>query len=247
MFLIPPESYRIRKTAKKGRAVFAKQEIEPGTVIGDYVGKIMHGDKENEMRDGLYTMWANAKFDILANPRKIGMHILNHSCANNCDVFPHKGHMIVFANRRIFRGEEMTINYSLTTCEKGNGIPCALHQCYCGSEVCLGTMHVRVRSGVDPWEQFVIKHQGKDFRRLLGPYGSELPPLARYPKNVGEYLMYNVFGDEKKTPAVYRDRTLPSLKEVHHRIRETGRQLNFPALHLRLRGIRDGMLMGDRI
>ena len=41
MFLISPSTYQIKTLKKKGRGVFAAQDIEAGTVIG-LIGGIVH-------------------------------------------------------------------------------------------------------------------------------------------------------------------------------------------------------------
>ncbi len=251
MFVIPKSFYSVRKTrgripTDKGRSVFAKKDIPAGSVIGDYQGKVVRPDSEDEVRDGLYTMWCNAKCDILANPKVEGMHFLNHSCANNCDVFPYKGHMIVFAARHIYKGEELTIDYSLTPCEDKK-IPCVFHACSCDRRICTGTMHASAGANPEAWEKFVKQKQGKYYRKLPAPFGKNVPSLAKYPKLVGLYSIYNIFGTEKHPPAVFRDRSLPKIAELSKRIRETGRQLRFPNLHFQVYGIRDGVVLGMRV
>src|SRR3990170_2989014 len=42
MFLIPESYWEIKKTKNKGRGAFARKPIEQGTLIGDYVGKLVH-------------------------------------------------------------------------------------------------------------------------------------------------------------------------------------------------------------
>jgi hypothetical protein len=251
MFVIPTSWYVIRKTrprlsSDKGRAVFARREIPAGTVIGDYLGKVIKTDSEDEVRDGLYAMWCNDKCDLLADPKVPGMHFLNSSCANNCDIFPYKGHMLVFATRRIFKGEEITINYGLVECGDDR-IACELHACTCGARVCLGSMHVPEARNPEAWGDFVERHHGKYYRKLPAPYGTYAPPLPQYPARVGWYSVYNAFGTEEKPAAAFRDATLPTVADMSKRIRETGRQLKFPRLHVRVLGIRDGLVLTERV
>jgi len=41
MFLISDDYWQIQKTKEKGYGVFAKKEIKKGTIIGDYLGKVI--------------------------------------------------------------------------------------------------------------------------------------------------------------------------------------------------------------
>lgn len=198
------------------------------------------------MKDGLYSMWCNPRCDIVADPKVEGMHLLNHSCANNCEIFPYKGHMLVCAGRRIFKGEELTINYALIECEDKR-VPCMFHACRCGSQMCLGTMHAPEGKNPEAWGDFVKRRQGAYYRKLPAPYGKQLPPLERYPKQIGQQAIYNSFGTEKRSPATLRNAVLPATSEISKHIRETGRQLKFPRLHLQVCGVRDGMILGKRI
>src|SRR5579872_260473 len=113
MFLIPASSYRIKKLGKKGRGVFANCDIPANQVIGVYAGIIMRPKDEDEQKNGLYTMLGGERFDVLANPKDIGVHLVNHSCANNCDIYPYRGYMLYVATRKIFEGEEISVNYML--------------------------------------------------------------------------------------------------------------------------------------
>lgn len=42
MFLLKNNSWKIKKTIEKGYGVFAKKEIKAGTVISDYLGKVIN-------------------------------------------------------------------------------------------------------------------------------------------------------------------------------------------------------------
>ena len=42
MFLLKDTDWEIKKTKEKGLGVFAKKEIKAGTVISDYLGKIIN-------------------------------------------------------------------------------------------------------------------------------------------------------------------------------------------------------------
>ena len=197
MFLIPPDSYRIKRTQKKGRGAFATRDIEMGTIIGDYLGVIVPHNGSNERENGLYDMAGGLHYEILANPKKNGIHLINHSCANNCDTYPYEGHILYFALRKIFRGEEITVHYGLYAPEEN--MPCSAHACYCGSKLCKGTMHDDWRQ-FEEWEKLLKKNFGKWYRKVPGKYGSRLLPLTKYPAAIQNDFprLYGVFGAGKK-------------------------------------------------
>src|SRR5271156_946613 len=114
MFLIPSSWYRVKQLKRRGRGVFVLHDIEPGTVIGDYLGKIVKPYSNNEKKHGLYDMQCGLYYDVVADPKKVGVHFINHSCANNVEMYPyHGGHVLFVAIRKIFKGEELGINYGL--------------------------------------------------------------------------------------------------------------------------------------
>jgi len=249
MFLIPPSSYTIRTTKKKGRGVFAAQDIKPGSVIGDYIGVIVRPEDEDEKRDGLYTMSGGDRFDILASPKQPGIHLINHGCAQNCVMYPYRGHTLFIALRHIFAGEELILNYMLGEADEKH-IPCSFHACHCGSKICTGSMHDSERD-YEAWEK-LTRHAAKGWlSKMPGKYGEKFMPLDRYPVTVDidheKIGQFNIFGSEKKSPVSLKDTMLPTLAELRKKIRDTGRQLTFPKLHIRIYGVQNDRLIAERI
>ncbi len=248
MFLIPSSWYTVKKTEKKGRGVFATRAIEAGTVIGDYLGTLIKPDSADEKKHGLYDMAGGKKYDILADPAIEGIHFVNHSCANNCDIYPYQGHMLLFALRKIFKGEELSLGYWMYA-PYDTETTCDMHACYCGSELCTGTMH-HAAMNFDLWEKLVKKEFGQWYHKIPGKYGDRLLPLPAYPASIRDdkkkIYDYNLFGAATKFPEKYKDATLPTMTELRKRIRKTGRRLSFPSLKITVYGIRDGILLAKR-
>jgi len=249
MFLIPHSCYAVKTIKRKGRGVFATYDIEAGTVIGDYLGKLIKPDSADEYKYGLYDMSGGSKYDIMANPKKEGIHFINHSCANNCDVYPHKGHMLFFALRKIFKGEELSISYWMYA-PNDKKTTCNMHACYCKSEICTGTMH-HAAINFDLWEKLVKKEFGHSYNELPGKYGDQLLPLKTYPEFIRQDKVniyeFSIFGSETKPAEKYDDKILPTISELQRRIRETGKQLSFTKLKMTVYGIRDDILLVKRI
>jgi uncharacterized protein len=244
MFLISSSDYAIRKTKKKGRAVFAKHDITMGTVIGDYTGTIVRPEDENEGKDGLYTMEGGKRYDIIAYPNGNGLHCVNHSCASNAGIYPYRGHQLFIALRKIFAGEEITINYTLGKADSDETITCEEHACHCGSKFCTASMHDAEETFV-AWEKFLKKQFGSDYNKLPGKYGTQLQPLDHYPAFIeNDYpKMYDIFGSEKKSAMQYNDTILPTMTELRKRIRKTGKNAAFPKLRMIVEGVKNGFLL----
>lgn len=251
MFLIPQSWYSIKKLKNRGRGAFANREIPPGTIIGDYLGTIIKSGSNDENRKGLYDMAGGKKYDILAHPKENGIHLINHSCANNCDAYPYRGHILYVALRKIFKGEEFTVNYSLESPDPKD-VPCRLHLCYCGSQFCTGSMHgnkADFEKWFKNWDKLVKKNFGQFYRKIPGKYGDELKPYPNYPDAIkidNPNIYPNLFGSEYQPAAIFKNTNLPQITELRKYIRETGRRLAFPKLHLIIYGICDGMIIAER-
>jgi len=252
MFVLSLSSYKVKRMRNKGRGVLARCDIAPGTVIGDYLGTIIKPYTNDENKHGLYDMQCGHSYDIMADKAMVGVQLINHSCANNTELYPYRGHVLYVAARKIFANEEMTANYAMGIADEKN-IPCALHACCCGSRICNGTLHTSEESfekWYDAWEALVKRNFGKWYYRVPGKYGSQLEPLEQYPATIAiekePLYQLSCFGSEMKIPSVWNDVKIPDLKTLRQRIRATGRRLAFPKMRLVIYGIRDGMLIAER-
>lgn len=246
MFLLPKDSYEVKLLKDKGRGVFATKEIAAGTVIGDYIGKIIpHEEDEEETFGGIYGTWRNDTETIQAIPSQEGVHFINHSCEPNCDVFPYQGHNLFFALRRIFPGEELTFHYLLEP-HDNNGTEICIHTCFCHSELCTGSWHGSQQS-FNAYYDFYKKMQGEYLDKQIVPFGEILPALDEYPKSIDDYDIYNIFGAPKESPIEMEEKALPSAAELRKLIRETGKRLHFSPLNYLLYGFYpSGLIVGKR-
>jgi hypothetical protein len=240
MFLIPQKYWEIRTTPQKGRGVFVRADIKAGQVIGDYLGKIVPGDYESDDENGHYWMWLNEKTSVLADPKDIGVHLINHSCVPNCDVDYHEGHVIFFANRKLHAGEEMTLDYALEPPPKGE---VCNHRCECGSPFCRGSFHTS-QEVIDRWGDYVEKRQGKYYDVLLGDLDSELKQLESYPEFVEDNIIRNLWGYEKD-PVLLQNGTELTIPTIRKALRETGKQLVMPDQKSKICGFINGMMISD--
>lgn len=181
MFLLKEDYWNVRKTRDKGRGVFAGKPIPAGTIIGDYIGKLVKlknvdFDKEKEK---LYLMYYDDEKGIYPDLKKPGVHLLNHSCSPNCWIYKFKEHTLVFASKDITVGEELTISYLLppkTDCKN------CTHRCFCKSETCTKSMHLNEKK-YKKWRNFQDKEEKKvRLERIKNEKTLKL--LSKYPKFV---------------------------------------------------------------
>lgn len=243
--LLPQDYWEIRNSEGKGRGIFAKKDIEAGVVIGDYLGKIIRPDQEEEYDSGehFYVMYYHDRASVFPDPKKPGIHLLNHSCAPNCWMYTYRGHTLYFALRHIFKGEELTISYQLSPLDKYCN-PCT-HLCHCSSVICFQTMHLS-QERYKEWREF-DDYLTKKTERERVRFGKELQQLDVYPKNIPDDPIFTLFGAKDTYPVSVPYRSIPSKKAVRSLIRETGRTLAFPKINLKIHGVLDDLLISEAL
>lgn len=198
MFLISKDYWKVRKTKEKGRGVFAKKKIEKGTVIGDYLGKIIKTAEYDFSKDRkeLFLMYLTDEASIYPDKTRPGIHLLNHSCEPNCFIKVYKGHTLFFALRDIKPEEELTISYMLAPVEEKFA-----HICKCGSKNCTGSMHL-VKAEYEKRQEF--QNLGKKKAGVVRfTFGKNLPRLNSYPKKIGRnYSAFSSSGASSATSSV---------------------------------------------
>ncbi|MFA6171162.1 MAG: SET domain-containing protein [Patescibacteria group bacterium] len=240
MFILPNSYFKIKTAKNKGRGVFTLKEIEPGAVIGDYLGRVVSDEESDIFEDkhGFYAMDFTNGLCIIPDLSSPGVHLINNSCSPNCDAIPYKEHVIYYALRRIFRGEELTISYFLDPLDKEDE---QVYPCYCGSPLCHGTMYVS-KERAEKRDSFLDKFHSNRNEMKIGQ-GEDLLPLKKYPKQVRDYMEFDIFGCWRKKPYLCSDKVLPGKKELRKRIRESGRCLDFKNLNIRIYGIMNGLII----
>ena len=239
MFLLPKNYWEVKESKKKGRGVFAKKDIDAGTIIGDYLGKIVSDEDEAKENEGFYEMYYTDDTSIWPDPKSEGIHLINHSCEPNAFMYTYQGHTLYFATRKIFAGEEITVSYCLNPidddCEPCKDI------CHCGSEICTGTMHLN-QERYERWRDF-DDAMAKDFIVPPFTFGDNLEKLSSYPPTIKDNTIYPLFGAHNQSPLVVNTNKIPSHKEIRKSIRESGRQLHFKHFNLIIWGIVDNYFL----
>lgn len=193
MFLLTDDYWQIKATYEKGLGVFTKKEIRAGTIIGDYLGKVIKTSQYDLEKDkaGLFLMYLTDEASIYPNLKKPGIHLLNHSCTPNCWIYTYRGHTLFFTLRDIEPAEELTISYLLSpkdeTCKN------CPHDCRCDSKLCTGTMHL-AQDKYEKWQKFQDS-QNKKKKKIQVTFGKNLPKLTSYPKINPNNPIYSIISN----------------------------------------------------
>lgn len=248
MFLISDSYYKIKSTKKKGQGAFAAKEIPAGTIIGDYLGRLVKDEEiielEKKCDNACYSMDYNDN-GLSIFPVDIkgkGIHLINHSCAPNLEAYFYYGHTLYFALRRILPGEELTIDYSFDT--DGQNVKEFLHPCFCGSPLCRGTMY----ASEEKLRRFgsFCRQESKGQKFVTLKAGEILPPLEKYPQEIKDNLVFDLFASGTARPLHYKDKKLPGVKEIRKNIRETGRAMQFDNLGLKAVAVVNGRILIEK-
>jgi len=123
-----------------GRGLFCKREISAGEMVIEYAGEQIRSiltDYREKFYDqkgiGCYMFKVDDDVVIDATMRGNAARFINHSCEPNCyskivDILGSK-HIIIFAMRKIFPGEELTYDYKFP--REDDKI-----ECHCGARKC---------------------------------------------------------------------------------------------------------------
>ncbi|KAM9838222.1 histone-lysine N-methyltransferase 2B [Aulostomus maculatus] len=139
---ISKEAVGVYRSEIHGRGLFCKRNIEAGEMVIEYAGAVIRAvltDKREKYYDskgiGCY-MFRIDDFDVVdATMQGNAARFINHSCEPNCysrviNVDGRK-HIVIFALRKIYRGEELTYDYKFPIEDEDN----KLH-CNCGARRC---------------------------------------------------------------------------------------------------------------
>jgi hypothetical protein len=236
MILLADDVWEIRNTQEKGRGLFAKKDIEAGTVIGDYIGKVLKTAEDDtlEKDNNLYLMYYHDRASLYPlDTDAPGVHLINHSCAPNSWMYTYKGHTLFFTLRHIFKGEELTASYLLSPYDEFCN-PCN-HACKCGLATCTNTMHLS-KERYEKWSKF-SELEAKKTKKKRVRYGHELAKLSSYPDEIPDNPIYALFGSFDKPPKILNDTKLPSNEVLRRLIRQTGLTLEFPNLKKKVLGV----------
>ncbi|KAL4228619.1 Histone-lysine N-methyltransferase [Mactra antiquata] len=134
------ECVGVYRSTIHGRGLFCKRSIDAGEMIIEYAGELIRTSM-TDMREKYYEskgigcyMFRIDDTDVVdATMKGSAARFINHSCDPNCYskviTVDNRKHIVIFAMKQIFRGEELTYDYKFPIEEVK--IPCT-----CGSKKC---------------------------------------------------------------------------------------------------------------
>jgi hypothetical protein len=241
MFLIPNEYWEVKTTNNRGRGIFCKKDIPPGTIIGDYLGKIIPEESQNKSLQ-VYGMCYGRNTDILPDNKSIGIHLINSSCMPNCGMFPLKDHTLYAALRKIYKGEELTVNYYMLYETDDNYD----YLCKCGTPLCHGSLCASAEK-IDSFVEYEKKIRGKYFLHPTKSVGQTLELLSDYPKTMPDLEIHDLYGCLGISPYKLEINRLGSVRQIRKLIRKTGQTLAYPKLGLRVIGVTGNIILTSHL
>jgi hypothetical protein len=117
-----------------GKAVYARDVIEPGELIAVWSGRIVTAEQLDELSEEIrrHTVQVEEGLYLASHGPDEGPDFINHSCDPNAGL---EGQISLVALQRILPGEEVTIDYAMC-----DGSPYDEFDCACGSPICRGRM-----------------------------------------------------------------------------------------------------------
>lgn len=139
--------YSVRRSAIHGRGVFALVDVPKGTRLMEYLGeRISHKEADRRYaklhENSAHTMLFAVNDEVVIDATKKGSsaRFINHSCSPNCEAIEEDGRIFLETIRAVKAGQELTYDYNLILDEPHTPKVKKLHECYCGTKKCRGTV-----------------------------------------------------------------------------------------------------------
>jgi SET domain-containing protein len=129
----------VKESPIHGQGCYALEPISAGAFLIEYLGEIIPAEEayrreQDPTRSGIYTFWIDDHWAIDGYRAGNAARFINHSCAPNCDYRIEGRRVLIYANRDIAAGEELSIDYSFGA--DGEVVPCV-----CGAPGCRGRIN----------------------------------------------------------------------------------------------------------
>lgn len=131
-----------------GKAVYARNIIEPGELIGVWSGRIISAEALDELSEEIrrHTVQVEEGLYLASYSQAEPPDFINHSCEPNAGL---NGQIAIVALNRIHPGEEVTIDYAMC-----DGSPYDEFECACGSAACRGRVTGEDWRNPELWERY---------------------------------------------------------------------------------------------
>ena len=130
--------YKIKKSNIDNRGLYASKDIQKGTRIIQYKGKIIttkktEQDPKFDNDKAIYLFNLNKRYDLDGDFKYNIARLINHSCNPNCEVSGTGLKIWVYAIKNIKKNDELTYDYGFGFDEDFKNYPCK-----CGERNCVG-------------------------------------------------------------------------------------------------------------
>ena len=130
--------YKIKKSNIDNRGLYASKDIQKGTRIIQYKGKIIttkktEQDPKFDNDKAIYLFNLNKRYDLDGDFKYNIARLINHSCNPNCEVSGTGLKIWVYAIKNIKKNDELTYDYGFGFDEDFKNYPCK-----CGEKNCVG-------------------------------------------------------------------------------------------------------------
>jgi uncharacterized protein len=131
-----------------GKAVYARDIIEPGELIGVWSGRIIPAEALDELPEEIrrHTVQVEERLYLASVSGDEPPDFINHSCEPNAGL---DGQIVIVALQRIHPGEEVTIDYAMC-----DGTPYDEFECACGTLLCRGRVTGEDWRNPELWERY---------------------------------------------------------------------------------------------
>ncbi len=143
----PGRRIQTRRSGVHGKGVFAVQDIPKGETLIEYVGEVINWKEAlrrhpHDPKDPNHTFYFHVDEDHVIDAKVGGnsSRWINHSCEPNCEADEEEGRVFIKSLRKIKAGEELNYDYGLIIDEPYTKKLKAEYPCWCGSELCRGTL-----------------------------------------------------------------------------------------------------------
>ena len=131
-----------------GKAVYARETIEPGELVGVWSGRIIPAEALDELPEAIrrHTVQVEEGLYLASFSADEPPDFINHSCEPNAGL---DGQIALVALHRIHPGDEVTIDYAMC-----DGSPYDEFECACGSAICRGRVTGEDWRNPELWERY---------------------------------------------------------------------------------------------
>ncbi len=131
-----------------GKAVYARDALEPGELIAVWSGRIVGAEQLDELPPEIrrHTVQVEEGLYLASLSPDEPPDFINHSCEPNAGL---DGQVAIVALHRIQPGEEVTIDYAMC-----DGSPYDEFECGCGSPSCRGRVTGEDWRNPTLWERY---------------------------------------------------------------------------------------------